>query len=75
MIIKEKEVKNRLKAKGVLVGIDSDGIHIDDEKTGDVDNLSLDDFKIFEGKFINITIADSTKTDIEEIYEIDEGEE
>ena len=54
-----------MKAKGVLVGIDSNGIHIEDEKTGDVDNLSLDDFKIFEGKFINITIVDSTKTDIE----------
>lgn len=32
MIIKEQEIKNTLKAKGKLVGIDDDGLHIEDPK-------------------------------------------
>ena len=65
MITKEQEIKNTLKAKGILVAIDDDGLHIEDEKSGAVETLSLDEFKIFKDKTISISIADSTKMDIE----------
>lgn len=72
LITKEQEIKNRLKAKGVLVALDDDGMHIEDEKSGVVEVLSLDDFKIFMDKVITISIADSTKLDIEDYDEEDE---
>lgn len=72
MIIKEQEIKNKLKAKGKLVAIDDDGLHIEDEKSGDVETLSLDELKIFKGRMITISVADSTKRDIEDE---DEGED
>ena len=74
MIIKEQEIKNKLKAKGKLVAIDDDGLHIEDEKSGDVETLSLDELKIFKGRMITISVADSTKRDIEDEGE-DSGEE
>lgn len=72
MITKEQEIKNRLKAKGILVALDDDGMHIEDEKSGVVEVLSLDDFKIFMDKIITISIADSTKLDIEDYEEEEE---
>lgn len=72
MIIKEQEIKNKLKAKGELVAIDDDGMHIEDDKSGVVEVLSLDDFKIFMDKIITISIADSTKLDIEDYDEEEE---
>lgn len=69
MITKEQEIKNRLKAKGILIALDDDGMHIEDEKSGVVEVLSLDDFKIFMDKIITISIADSTKLDIEDYEE------
>jgi len=72
LITKEQEIKNRLKAKGILVALDDDGMHIEDEKSGVVEVLSLDDFKIFMDKIITISIADSTKLDIEDYEEEEE---
>ncbi|MGI6168438.1 MAG: hypothetical protein ACOYI4_01815 [Christensenellales bacterium] len=71
MIIKEQEIKNTLKAKGKLVGIDDDGLHIEDPKSHEVEVLSLDELKIFRGRTITISVADSKKTDIE----VEEDEE
>ena len=65
-ITKEQEIKNTLKAKGRLVSIDDDGLHIEDEKTGEVDTLSLDQFKIFKGRTIAFSVAESTKVEIED---------
>jgi hypothetical protein len=73
-IIKEQEVKNKLKAKGRLVAIDDDGLHIEDDKSGAVEVLSLDDLKIFKDRIITISVADSAKFDIEE-NESQENEE
>lgn len=74
MIIKEQEIKNKLKAKGKLVGIDDDGLHIEDDKSGETDILSLDELKIFKGRTITISVADSKKTDIE-VEEEKDGED
>ncbi len=65
MIVKEKEIKNKLKAKGVLVNIDKNGFRIKDEKTEIVELLSFDDLKIFINKSISFSMADSIKEDIE----------
>jgi len=65
LITREQEVKKSLKAKGILVGI-NDGLLIEDEKTGDRELLTLDNFKMFLDKVININITESTKTEIQE---------
>ena len=73
MITKEQEIKNTLKAKGQLVKIDEEGLHIYDKKSEEVDVLSLDDFKIFIEGDISISVAESTKQDIEVVEDEDEG--
>jgi len=72
MITKEQEIKNTLKAKGQLVKIDEEGLHIYDKKSEEVDVLSLDDFKIFIEGDISISVSESTKQDIE-VDEVDKG--
>jgi len=73
MITKEQEIKNTLKAKGQLVKIDEEGLHIYDKKNEKVEILSLDDFKIFIEGDISISVAESTKQDIEVVEDEDEG--
>ena len=73
MITKEQEIKNTLKAKGQLVKIDEEGLHIYDKKSEKVEILSLDDFKIFIEGDISISVAESTKQDIEVVEDEDEG--
>ena len=73
MINKEQEIKNTLKAKGQLVKIDEEGLHIYDKKTEEIDILNLDDFKIFIGSDISITVKESTKQDIEVVEDEDES--
>jgi len=63
MIKKTQEIKNTLNAKGQLVKIE-EGLHIYDKKTEEVEVLSFDDFNIFVGSEISITVAESTKQDI-----------
>ncbi len=75
MIIREQEIKNKLKAKGVLIAINNEELHIEDEKTGDIDILSFNDLKFFEGKAIVINIADSTKSEIEGYDDEDDDED
>lgn len=65
LITREQEVKKSLKAKGILVGI-NDGLLIEDEKTGDRELLTLDNFKMFLDKAISISVTESTKTEIQE---------
>ena len=77
MIKKVQEIKHTLNAKGQLVKIDEEGLHIYDKKTEEVEVLSFEDFNIFVGSEINITVAESTKQDIkvEEEEEEDDGSE
>jgi len=64
LIIRERETRNRLKAKGVLVEIDTDGLHIEDEKTGDVDVLGFDEMKAFVDRNISFSLCDVVKEDM-----------
>ncbi len=64
MIVKEKETKSKIKAKGILRKIDKDGLHIEDEKSEDIDILKFSDFEIFLDKGINFSVADSVKEDM-----------
>jgi len=74
MIKKTQEIKNTLNAKGQLVKIDEEGLHIYDKKTEEVEVLSFDDFNIFVGSEISITVAESTKQDITVDVENDNDE-
>jgi len=75
VITKEQEIKNTLKAKGKLIKIDEEGLHIfgKNKKEEVIEVLSLDDFNIFIGSEISITVAESTKQDIEVVEDEDEG--
>ena len=73
MIKKTQEIKNTLNAKGQLVKIDEEGLHIYDKKTEEVEVLSFEDFNIFVGSEISITVAESTKQDITVEEEEDDG--
>ncbi len=66
MIIREREIKNKIKAKGVLVKIDEDGLHIEDEKTEIVDVLAFEDIETFLNKSITFNMADAVKEDMSE---------
>lgn len=66
MIIREREIKNKIKAKGVLVKIDGDGLHIEDEKTEIVDVLTFEDIEMFLNKNITFSMADGVKEDMSE---------
>jgi hypothetical protein len=65
-IVKEQEIKNKVTAKGILVCVDDEGLHIKDSKSEEIDVLSFDDFKMFLNKTISFSVADSTKKEIEE---------
>lgn len=66
MIVREREIKNKIKAKGVLVKIDGDGLHIEDEKTEIVDVLTFEDIETFLNKSITFNMADAVKEDMSE---------
>lgn len=66
MILKEKETRRKLKAKGLLVKINENGLHIEDEKTGDIDTLSMDDLEMFLGQSISFSMSDVVKEDMED---------
>jgi len=66
LIVREREIKNRFKAKGILTKIDDVGLYIEDEKEGTVDVLKFQDLKIFVGETINLGISTISKEDIED---------
>lgn len=70
MVKKEMEVKTKITAKGILQGIDDEGLHIEDTKSGETDTLSLDALKMFIGKEISFSVGDSQKVE----KDIDEEE-
>ena len=58
MSVKKEELKSlKLSAKGILKAVDDEGFHIEDEKTGEIDVLSLDDIKEFVDKYVTIAFA------------------
>lgn len=60
-VIKEQETKNKIRAKGILRGINTDGFLIDDEKEERTDLLKFSDFEMFIGKVISFSIVDVEK--------------
>jgi hypothetical protein len=59
MSIKKEELKSiKLTAKGILVALDDEGFHVEDEKEGNVEVLTLDEIKeLLVGKSVNISFA------------------
>ena len=65
-IIKEQEIKNTIKVKGILKDISEDGLTIEDEKTGEIEVLTYDDFTIFIDKVLSLSVSESFKSAIQE---------
>jgi len=59
MSVKKEELKSiKLSAKGILVALDDEGFHVEDEKDGSVEVLSLEEIKeLLVGKSVNIAFA------------------
>jgi hypothetical protein len=73
-LLRIQELKNTIKAKGLVKGIDDAGVHIEDPKTKEIAVLNLDVFQAFVGKDINLSVIESAKSE-EEITDEDEDEE
>jgi len=65
-IIKEQEIKNTIKVKGILKDISEDGLTIEDEKTGELEYLTYEDFTIFIDKVLSLSVSESFKSAIQE---------
>jgi hypothetical protein len=64
MSVKIEEIKNtKFSAKGILTEISEEGFHIEDEKSGDVEVLTMEDIKTLIGK--SVVISFSNKEDLE----------
>jgi hypothetical protein len=59
MSVKKEELKSiKISGKGILTSLDEKGFHIEDEKDGTVEVLSLEEIKeLLVGKSVNITFA------------------
>jgi hypothetical protein len=59
MSVKKEELKSiKISGKGILTSLDTEGFHIEDEKDGTVEVLSLEEIKeLLIGKSVNITFA------------------
>lgn len=75
MLVKIQELKNTIKAKGKVLGVDDAGVHIADPKTEEVAVLNLDLFKDFIGKDISLSVTESAKSEEEIIESETEDEE
>jgi len=65
MSVKTEKVESvKFSAKGILTIVNTTGFSIEDEKTGEVEILSMDDIKTLIGK--SVTIAFANKESIEE---------
>jgi len=64
-IVKEQETKNKIKAKGILTEVTTEGFLIEDEKEGNVDLLKFSDFEMFVGKAISFSVADVEKVELD----------
>lgn len=65
-IVKEQEVKNTIKVKGILRDISPDGLTIEDEKSGELEYLTYEDFTIFIDKVLSLSVSESFKSAIQE---------
>ena len=64
MSVKIEEVKNtKFSAKGILTEISAEGFHIEDEKSKDIEILTIEDIRTLIGK--SVTIAFANKEDID----------
>lgn len=68
-IVKEQEVKNTIKVKGILRDISPDGLTIEDEKSGELEYLTYEDFTIFIDKVLSLSVSESFKSAITESEE------
>ena len=65
MVKREKEVKEKINAKGILSEINGQELIIVDPKSGDEDILSIAELDAFIGKEINFSFAQVIKEEKE----------
>ena len=63
-VVKEQEIKNKIMVKGILRDVSNEGLTIEDEKTGEFDYLTYEDFAIFIDKVMKLSVSESYKTEI-----------
>lgn len=66
MVKREREVKEKITAKGILTNIDGQNLVITDPKSGDEEIVSISELKVFLNKEISFSIAQVDKQEIEE---------
>ena len=65
MSVKTEKLESvKFSAKGILTIVDEFGFHIEDEKSGDIEILTLEDIKTLIGK--SVAISFSNKETLEE---------
>lgn len=65
MSVKKEEIVNtKLSAKGILRAIDSEGFHVEDEKSEEIECLTLDDINtLLLNKSVTISFASKEEVD------------
>lgn len=61
-IKRETTSKTELGFKGIFLGIDDEGYHVEDVKSGEKEVLGLDEFKQFVGKEVLFGMTEIKKT-------------
>lgn len=79
MIKREIEQKSKIAAKGKLLAVNETGILLEDAKEFTKDLITLEELRTFVGKEISITLAESSKEEVDlfeaEDEDTDEPEE
>lgn len=70
MVNLEISTRKTLKAGGKIVAIKNNGLIIEDEKTGEEYVLSYEDFELFLGEDVKITIVNTVKKIVDEEGEL-----
>ena len=64
MSVKTEKLESvKFSAKGILTIVNTTGFSIEDEKTGEVEILSMDDIKTLIGKSVTISFANKELVD------------
>ncbi|HEY8803616.1 MAG TPA: hypothetical protein VIM42_00635 [Clostridium sp.] len=64
MSVKTEKLESvKFSAKGILNSISEEGFHIEDEKTGDIEVLTLEDIRTLVGKSVTIAFANKEEVD------------
>jgi len=64
-IKRERETKNKIDIKGILIAVGENVIEVRDEKSGQSELFNFDELGIFLGKSFKFSISESSKEEFE----------